>query len=158
MQFSILAILALATSTIAGVLPPSDIPISRIKERLAQLDAYRNSHHLNFYQAHVFQWAESVITSIDHSEAELDAFERAALEAFGPEEMRAIFVDLQGEANSELEANSDPGLAPVCQCSSKSSYCGNGEGCKRRAANCSPRSPGCGTLLLRTCDGLCIRV
>jgi hypothetical protein len=157
MQFSIpLSILALGASTLAGVLPPSEVPISRIKDRLSHLDAYRTSHRLTAEQSYIIDWAASFLTSFERSEAELNALEEAALQTFGKEQARAIFVDLNGEVKSQLEVKGDAG--PVCQCSSRSSYCGNGEGCSRGAAGRRPRTPGCGFLFARTCDGLCIRV
>ncbi|KAI5809434.1 hypothetical protein BZA77DRAFT_378813 [Pyronema omphalodes] len=158
MQFSILlSVLALGTSTLAAVLPPSEVSITRIKDRLSHLDAYRSSHRLTDDQSYIIDWAVSFITSLERSEDELNSLEEAAIEVFGKEQARAIFVDLNEEANSQMEVKGDA-AQPVCQCSSKSSYCGNGEGCARGASGCKQRTPGCGFLFARTCDGLCVKV
>ncbi|WAM25167.1 MULTISPECIES: bacteriocin fulvocin C-related protein [Myxococcus] len=70
-------------------------------------------------------------------------------DAFGAEEAIAIVATL---GPVEAPADAPPALAPLCQCSRVSQYCGSNT-C--RAYSCTMQTSGCGAFYQFRCDGLC---
>ncbi|NPD29206.1 bacteriocin fulvocin C-related protein [Corallococcus exiguus] len=106
---------------------------------------------LSASQAIAIEMARSLFTPEffrNPGDASSAAAEAAVFEAFGADEARAILATL---GSVEAPNEGPPTLAPFCQCSRESPYCGS---FYCRAGGCTKQS-GCGTGWSHECDGLC---
>ncbi|RKG96092.1 bacteriocin fulvocin C-related protein [Corallococcus carmarthensis] len=127
----------------------ADQKVSLWREHIRQ---YVAAHpKLSTQQAAVLESVFARLTSELFSQAghaQLDLMEKQVKDAFGAEEAVAIVATL---GPVEAPEAVPPALAPLCQCSRASPYCGS---LACRAYKCTTQS-GCGTFYQFRCDGLC---
>ena len=95
------------------------------------------------------QWVNDGISYFGWTKDELGRMV-ACLKDVEMEEQNVVLKALPGGTESGTVVIED---RKMCNCALTSDWCGSGERCG--SANCITQSWGCGTLLLKACDGRC---
>lgn len=140
-------------------------PQTRSRLWITHLEEYRSSHpSMTADQNAAFNAAMELVSDSENLASpiteemhhRLNSLEEMAIAAFGEDEALAVFANLGPRpvfAPSDRLTSTHAAAGGPCQCSISSPYCGDYT-CHYKALGCYEET-GCGTLLLKMCNGMC---